>query len=125
MGRKYKYNEKKNEHWVEKETLGTLTKKTTHGTRSELHAEEDETPEEADVAELSEHEGMISERDDVEEPQQGKNPQEDIQIFGWVGGVHQLSMSTASCLRDHRGFWSSPGVRFWRNSQSCTTMLTS
>ena len=105
MGRKYKYNEKKIEHWVEKETLGTLTKKTTHGTRSELHAEEGETPEEADVAELSEHEGMISERDDVEEPQQGKNPQEDIQIFGlggWGASIEHVYSQLFS--GDHRGF---------------------
>lgn len=78
MGRKYKYNPKKLEHWVEKETLGTISKKVTHGTRSELQADEDDTPEGAEIAEVSDEEGMMSERDDDEDCKEGEPQHEDM-----------------------------------------------
>ena len=57
--RKYKYNAKKLQHWVDKESIGVDSSETIKGTRKEVSTNARELPEEAgcEISDIDEEEG--------------------------------------------------------------------
>ncbi|CAE7301043.1 unnamed protein product, partial [Symbiodinium sp. CCMP2592] len=75
LRRKYKYNAKKLQHWVDKETIGVDSSETIKGTRKEVSTNDKELPSEAD-GEVSDFE-KDEKSDDEHRPSQKKSTQED------------------------------------------------